>query len=101
MHCGRQSESENANDLFAGVETKPSNLPVGFPSRTRCRFIIPRLGDTSTRLAPPRTSRNQRLVLLSQRYEERDFREQILEVAIAENGTAVMTGFPILGSHAI
>ncbi|HEV2175570.1 MAG TPA: hypothetical protein VGR71_18485, partial [Nitrospira sp.] len=47
--------------------------------------------------APLRTTRNQKLVLFSTRYEERDFNEQFVEVAIDRDGKAVMTGFPVLG----
>ena len=50
--------------------------------------------------APLRTTRNQWLVLFSNRYEERAFAEQLVEVAIDQNGKAVLTGFPILGSPA-
>jgi len=39
--------------------------------------------------------------LSSRRYEERDFTEQIVEVPIAGDGKAVITGFPILGFPAI
>jgi anaerobic ribonucleoside-triphosphate reductase activating protein len=63
--------------------------------------VMGRYDRTQPGAAPLRTTRNQRLVLFSRRYEERDFREQIVEVAIAGDGKAVMTGFPILGSPAI
>jgi len=63
--------------------------------------VMGRYDRTQLGAAPLRTSRNQQLVLFSQRYEERDFTEQIVEVAIAGNGKAVITGFPILGSPAI
>lgn len=63
--------------------------------------VLGRYDRTQPSTAPLRTSRNQRLALFSRRYEERDFREQIVEVAIAGNGKALMTGFPILGSPAI
>jgi organic radical activating enzyme len=45
-----------------------------------------------------RTSTNQRLRLFSARYHEEDFAEQFVEVGIDQDGTAVLTGFPILGS---
>jgi hypothetical protein len=63
--------------------------------------VMGRHDRTRQGTAPLRTSRNQQLVLFSQRYEERDFTEQIVEVGIAGDGKAVMTGFPILGSPAI
>jgi len=46
---------------------------------------------------PLRTSRNQRLHLFSGRYRESDFGEQIVEISIAGNGNAKVTGFPVLG----
>jgi anaerobic ribonucleoside-triphosphate reductase activating protein len=63
--------------------------------------VMGRYDRTQPGTAPLRTSRNQQLVLFSRRYEERDFREQIVEVAIAGDGKAVVTGFPILGSPAM
>ena len=63
--------------------------------------VMGRYDRTQPGTAPLRTSGNQQLVRFSQRYEERDFAEQIVEVAIAGDGKAVMTGFPILGSPAI
>ena len=63
--------------------------------------VMGRYDRTQPGTAPLRTSRNQKLVLFSRRYEEHDFREQIIEVAIAGDGKAVMTGFPTLGSLAI
>ena len=59
--------------------------------------VMGRYDRTQPARAPLRTSRNQQLVLFSRRYEERDFTEQIVEVAIAGDGKAVITGFPILG----
>jgi anaerobic ribonucleoside-triphosphate reductase activating protein len=49
---------------------------------------------------PLRTSRNQRLVLFSDRYRESSFDSQLVEVSIEASGAAVMTGFPILGNPA-
>jgi anaerobic ribonucleoside-triphosphate reductase activating protein len=44
-----------------------------------------------------RTSRNQRLVLFTDRYRETSFEPQSIEVSIAEGGAGVVTGFPVLG----
>jgi len=63
--------------------------------------VMGRYDRTQPGTTPLRTSRNQQLVLFSRRYEERDFCEQIVEVAISGGGKAVMTGFPILGSPAM
>lgn len=42
------------------------------------------------------TSRNQRLLLFSDRYQPSDFGPQLVEVTIGERG-GVVTGFPVLG----
>jgi len=47
--------------------------------------------------APLRSSRNQVLRLISDRYTRADFAEQLTEVHINETGTSEVTGFPILG----
>jgi anaerobic ribonucleoside-triphosphate reductase activating protein len=44
-----------------------------------------------------RTSCNQCLVLFSDRYRERDFGPQLVEISIEQGGTSVVTGFPVLG----
>jgi anaerobic ribonucleoside-triphosphate reductase activating protein len=44
-----------------------------------------------------RTSANQRLELLSDRYTERDFEPQEIEVHIGEHGFVQVTGFPVTG----
>jgi len=49
---------------------------------------------------PLRSSRNQRLVLLSDRYTETDFAPQSIEVSIGADGAAVVTGFPVMGMPA-
>jgi len=46
---------------------------------------------------PLRTSRNQRLVLFSTRYQGCDFGSQLVEISIEEGGKSVLTGFPVLG----
>jgi len=47
--------------------------------------------------APLRTSRNQRLVLFTDRYRESSFDHQVIEVNIAAGGATVVTGFPVRG----
>lgn len=46
---------------------------------------------------PLRSSGNQQLHLFSERYQESDFEEQIVEISIGEEGGAIVTGFPVLG----
>lgn len=46
---------------------------------------------------PLRTSRNQVLQLFSGRYTAADFREELIEVSIHDDGRAEVTGFPVLG----
>ena len=59
--------------------------------------VMGRYDRTQPGTEPLRTSKNQELVLFSERYEERDFGQQFVEVGIDQRGTAVVTGFPILG----
>ena len=59
--------------------------------------IMGRYDRTHAGVAPLRTSANQRLKLFSRRYREEEFAEQLVEVGIDQTGTAVLTGFPILG----
>ena len=46
---------------------------------------------------PLRTSRNQRLVLFTNRYQDGDFGPQLVEISIEVGGRSVLTGFPVLG----
>ena len=59
--------------------------------------VMGRYERTQPTMAPLRTSQNQRLVLLSSRYQEEDFGPQLVEINIKENGKFVLTGFPVLG----
>jgi len=45
-----------------------------------------------------RTSANQRLEIFSDRYREKDFKPQEIEVQICENGLVQVTGFPVAGA---
>jgi hypothetical protein len=44
-----------------------------------------------------RTSTNQKLTLFSERYEERDFEPQEVEIHIDTQGFVQVTGFPTAG----
>lgn len=59
--------------------------------------VMGRYDQTQPSIAPLRTSRNQRLVLFSSRYQEGDFGPQLVEISIEESGNSVLTGFPVLG----
>ena len=59
--------------------------------------VMGRYDQTQPAIAPLRTSRNQRLVLFSSRYQEGDFGPQLVEISIEESGKSVLTGFPVLG----
>ncbi|MBL0158851.1 MAG: radical SAM protein [Bryobacterales bacterium] len=59
--------------------------------------IMGRYDQTQPATEPLRTSRNQRLVLFSDRYQVGDFGPQLVEVTIGHQGKAVVTGFPVLG----
>jgi anaerobic ribonucleoside-triphosphate reductase activating protein len=59
--------------------------------------VMGRYDQTQPAIAPLRTSRNQRLELFSNRYQEGDFGPQLVEISIEESGKSVLTGFPVLG----
>ena len=59
--------------------------------------VMGRYDQTQPAIAPLRTSRNQKLELLSGRYQEGDFGPQLVEISIEESGKSVLTGFPVLG----
>jgi anaerobic ribonucleoside-triphosphate reductase activating protein len=59
--------------------------------------VMGRYDRAQPSLAPLRTSKNQRLVLFSSRYQEGDFGPQLVEISIEESGKSVLTGFPVLG----
>jgi anaerobic ribonucleoside-triphosphate reductase activating protein len=59
--------------------------------------VMGRYDQTQPTMEPLRTSRDQRLVLLSSRYQEGDFGPQLVEIRIEESGKSVLTGFPVLG----
>jgi len=59
--------------------------------------VMGRYDQTQPSIAALRTSRNQKLELLSGRYQEGDFGPQLVEISIEESGKSVLTGFPVLG----
>lgn len=59
--------------------------------------VMGRYDQTLPVKEPLRTSRDQRLVLFSSRYQEGDFGPQLVEISIEESGRSVLTGFPVLG----
>lgn len=59
--------------------------------------VMGRYDQTLPVKEPLRTSRNQRLVLFSNRYRDGDFGPQLVEISIEGNGKSVLTGFPVLG----
>lgn len=59
--------------------------------------VLGRFNFLQPSTAPLRSSRNQVLRLLSNRYTEADFGEQLVEVSIHDDGRAEVTGFPVPG----
>ncbi|MEZ5398695.1 MAG: 4Fe-4S single cluster domain-containing protein [Bryobacteraceae bacterium] len=59
--------------------------------------VMGRYDQRQPAMEPLRTSRNQRLVLCSNRYQDCDFGPQLVEISIEESGKSVLTGFPVLG----
>jgi anaerobic ribonucleoside-triphosphate reductase activating protein len=59
--------------------------------------VMGRYDQTLPVKQPLRTSRNQRLVLFSKRYQDGDFGPQLVEISIEGSGKSVLTGFPVLG----
>lgn len=59
--------------------------------------VMGRYDQTQPVREPLRTSRNQRLVLFTNRYQDGDFGPQLVEISIERGGRSVLTGFPVLG----
>ena len=59
--------------------------------------VLGRFNQNQPSMLPLRTSRNQVLRLFSNRYTDADFKEQLVEINIHEDGRAELTGFPVLG----
>ena len=59
--------------------------------------ILGRFDQAQPSNMPLRTSRNQALLLFSDRYTPADFSEQLTEINIKEGGQVEVTGFPTLG----
>ena len=60
--------------------------------------VLGRYNDQLKCSDPLVTSRNQKLVLYSDRYKLSDFRPQEVEITIGDEGLVNITGFPIHGS---
>lgn len=58
--------------------------------------VLGRYNQQQPSRQPLITSRNQRLVLLSNRYTEDDFTAQCVEITIGAEGLTQVTGFPVL-----
>jgi anaerobic ribonucleoside-triphosphate reductase activating protein len=59
--------------------------------------VMGRYDQTLPVREPLRTSRNQRLVQFTNRYQDGDFGPQLVEISIEGSGKSVLTGFPVLG----
>lgn len=59
--------------------------------------VMGRYDETQPSTEPLQTSRNQRLVLFSDRYQVGDFGPQLIEISVGSTGKTVLTGFPVLG----
>jgi anaerobic ribonucleoside-triphosphate reductase activating protein len=60
--------------------------------------VLGRFNRHQPSTAPLISSRNQRLRLLSNRYTDRDFEGQAVDVTIGSDGLTQITGFPTLGT---
>jgi anaerobic ribonucleoside-triphosphate reductase activating protein len=80
-----QAVRERKQDLWRGVQGLLDFAVMG-------RYDL-----TQPSTEPLRTSRNQRLVLFSDRYEVGDFGPQLIEISVGITGKTVLTGFPVLG----
>lgn len=80
-----QAVRERKQDLWRGVRGLLDFAVMG-------RYDL-----TQPSTEPLRTSRNQRLVLFSDRYEVGDFGPQLIEISFGITGKTVLTGFPVLG----
>jgi anaerobic ribonucleoside-triphosphate reductase activating protein len=79
---------ERKQDLWRGIQVLLDFAVMG------------RYDETQPAYAPLRTSRNQRLVLFSNRYQIGDFGPQLVEISVGSTGGTILTGFPVLGAPA-
>jgi anaerobic ribonucleoside-triphosphate reductase activating protein len=95
------TEQELAQGIYfaGGISSRSHRASLWRQIRALLDFaVLGRYNQALPTREPLRTSRNQRLVLFSDRYQANSFGPQLIEVSIEASGGAVMTGFPILGS---
>lgn len=92
-----------APELAQGRFRASSSLPVAERAELWQRIrgyldfaVLGRYNHQQPSRRPMVSSRNQRLVLLSDRYTEADFTPQCFEVTIGAEGLTHITGFPVL-----
>ncbi len=99
MFSGYTEEELAGGNYFAlRITERPPKAGIWREVRKLLDFaVLGRYNQALPTWDPLRTSRNQRLVLFSDRYQESSFGPQVIEVNIEASGYAVMTGFPVLG----
>ena len=94
------TERELASGRYFCVsqETTAQKIALWAQIRQRLDFaVMGRYNQGRPASAPLCSSGNQRLRLLSSRYDMRDFAPLQMEITITDGGLAQLTGFPILG----
>ena len=94
------TERELASGRYFCVsqETTAQKIALWAQIRQRLDFaVMGRYNQGRPASAPLCSSGNQRLRLLSSRYDMRDFAPLQMEITIMDGGLAQLTGFPILG----
>jgi len=95
------TERELASGRYFCVSPKATAERGRLWSRIRRRLdfaVMSRYDQGRPASTPLCSSRNQRLRLLSGRYDLRDFAPLQMEITIMDGGLAQLTGFPILGA---
>jgi anaerobic ribonucleoside-triphosphate reductase activating protein len=93
-----ESELEAGAYFIRGVATAERKAELWQSVRALLDFaVMGRYDREAPSTAPLRTSRNQRLVLFTDRYRESSFEPQLIEVNIAAGGATIVTGFPVRG----
>jgi anaerobic ribonucleoside-triphosphate reductase activating protein len=96
-----EQELEQGTYSACGITDRRHKAAVWLQVRALLDFaVLGRYNQALPAREPLRTSRNQRLVLFSDRYQASSFGPQLIEVSIEASGGAVITGFPILGTMA-
>ena len=94
------TERELASGRYFCVSQETTAEKIGLWSQIRQRLdfaVMGRYNQGRPASAPLCSSGNQRLRLLSSRYDMRDFAPLQMEITITDGGLAQLTGFPILG----